>query len=176
MERFGWLTGSRVIRLGAMALTMMIIAAPRMAMAQDAAAPAADPLKFTSNAPLIVGFQVKADKTADFEGFWSGIRALIAKTDNAELKAFGETLTKISRVDQPPYDAAGTTTKVVLYLFHLDAPSTTFSYRPDLIVYTYLGAGVEGSKLTRAEADPLYKKFTDSFVSISPLWKLIKVN
>ena len=122
---------------------------------------------------------MRADKTKEFEEFWAGTRALIAKSDNAELKAFGETLGKMSRVDQPPYDAAVSATenvKVVLYLFILDAPSTTFSYQPVPIIFTYLGAGVEGSKLTRADADVLYKKFTDSFVNISPLWKLIKVN
>ena len=86
---------------------------------------------------------------------------------------------KISRVDQPAYDiqlSATETANGTLYLFHLDAPSTTYSYNPVKIIYTYLGAGVEGSKVTRAEGDALYDKFKFSFINISPLWKLIKVN
>ena len=176
MERFGSLTGARV--LGIAAIALMIVAAPRLASAQTATPPAAqtpppDPLKFTTNAPTIIGWQVKADKTKDFEEFWVGLRALIAKSENAELRAFGETLTKMSRIDQPPF-AVGEN-QAVIYLMHVDVASTAYSYRPDLILYTYLGAGVEGSKLTRAEADPLYKKLTDGFLGVNPIWRLIKI-
>ena len=176
MERFGSLTGARV--LGIAAIALMIVAAPRLASAQTpppaaAQAAAPDPLKFATNAPAIIGWVIKADKAKDFEEFWPALRALIAKSENAELRAYGDTLTKIFKVDQPNFEMGGS--QAVQYLMQIDAPSTAHSYNPQVVIYTYLGAGVEGSKLTRAEADPLYKKLTDAFLGVNPLWKLVKI-
>lgn len=165
---------TRALLVGVMAV--MVIGASRDAMAQDAPAAAQqapDPLKFTTDKPMILGWQVRADKTVAFEEFWSGLKALILKSENAELKAFAETLNKLYKVDLPPMDIQGNQT--VIYLFQLDSPSTTHSYNPVMILYTYLGAGVEGSKVTRAEADALYEKFKASYLAVNPLWPLVKV-
>ena len=173
MRRWSSLAWKRALWLAAVAV--FVVGAPRGAMAQEPAAapPQADPLKFSTSRPMIVGWQVRADKTADFEEFWAGIRTLIVKSENAELKAFGDTLTKFYRVDQPPFELSGN--QVVIYLFQLETPSTTHSYNPVTILYTYLGAGVEGSKVTRAEADALYEKFKASYLAVNPLWPLVKV-
>ena len=151
------------------------LAVPGLAFAQDpaAAAPVQDLLKFERATPVILAWQIKADKGKEFEEAWAGIKALIAKSENAELRAFGETLNKIFKVDAPPFDFSGN--QAVTYIFYLDPPSTTHSYDVIKILYTYLGAGVEGSKVTRAEADPLVEKIKAGFLQIYPIWKLIKV-
>jgi hypothetical protein len=146
------------------------LAAPRVATAQ--AAPQEDILKFSSSAPVIIVNQIRADKIAEFEEGWAGIRALIAKSDNAELKAFGETLTNLYRVEQEPFDVQGT--KAVIYVFNLSAPSTTFSYNPGKILYEALKAGGEGSPVTREEADPVYAKLQAAYLAINPPWVLVK--
>jgi hypothetical protein len=68
--------------------------------------------------------------------------------------------------------------QVVIYLFYLDPPSTALSYNPVALIYTDpngLRAAMENPKMVRADADALYAKFTASFVSINPLWPLIKI-
>jgi len=132
-----------------------------------------DPLAFTSSQPVIIAWQIKADKGKDFEEAWAGIKALTGKSENAELKAFGESITQIYKVDMPPFKVADN--EAVVYLFRIDAPSTTHSYNPVKIIYTYLGAGVEGSKLSRADGDAIYNKIQAGYLQINPLWKLIKV-
>lgn len=169
MERFSSLTGKRAL-IAAGLVALVVFAAPRGVMAQDAAAAQPDPLKFTSNSPILLLNYVKADKMAEFEQAWTTIRALIAKSDNADLKALGVSLGKLSRVDQAPVPVNGT--QAVLYIFQIDAPSTMFSYNPRSILYESLKAGQEGSPVTRAEADPPYNALGAAYVSIIP-WKLI---
>lgn len=172
----GWslLTGKRALRLVGVAL--VVLAAPRIAAAQTApaaqAAPQDDILKFTSSVPVIIVNQIKAEKTAEFEEGWAGIRALIAKSDNTDLKTFGETLNNLYRVDQPPFDSPNG--KAVIYIFQISSPSTTFSYNPGKILYEALKAGQEGSLVTRAEADAVYAKLQGAYLVINPPWLLIK--
>ena len=170
MNRLSVVAAKRAF-LGAIAL--LALAAPRVAMAQEP-----DPLKFTTNAPRIVGWVIKAEKTTEFEEAWAGIRALLAKSDNAELKAFGSTLENLYKIDQPAfeYPQAGSGQKAVIYIFRIDAPSTTYSYNPRQILYEYLKAGQEGSPVTRAEADTLYTtKLGSAFLTVNPLWTLTKI-
>jgi hypothetical protein len=173
MERFGWVaTGKRAALLVAVASMLSIGSGSATVHAQAAAA---DPLKFATNAPVVVGFHVLADKTKDWEDYWSGLRALCAKSESADLKAFGETLNKMYKVDQA-FTIEGKAT--VLYLVWLDSPSTVLSYQPVPVIFTDpagFKAGQEGSKLARPEADALFAKFTASFQSIGVLWKLGKV-
>jgi hypothetical protein len=155
-----------------MSLALAAIATPRVAMAQ-----APDPLKFSSSQPVIIGWVIKADKTADFEAAWAGIKALLAKSDKDELKAFGQTI-ELFRIEGDPFDhpTPNGPIKVVMYAFNMAAPSTTHSYNPLTILYDYLAAGKEGSTVTRAEADDLYTaKIGGSYVTIQPLWKLKKI-
>ena len=62
---------------------MAICAIPGVARAQD------DPLKFSSDSPVLIIYQVKADKTAEWLEAWKGILALIEKSPDADVKALG---------------------------------------------------------------------------------------
>jgi len=156
-------------------LTLAVLAAPRVAVAQE---PQADPLKFATSKPVIMGWVIKADKTAEFEAAWAGIRGLLAKSDTEGLKTLGATMSQIYKVDQPPFDYAspGGPVKAVMYLVRVDAPSTEYSYNPREILYVYLKAGQEGSPVTRAEADDLYTaKLGSAYLTINPLWSLTRI-
>jgi hypothetical protein len=125
-----------------------------------------DQLKFDYDGPMLLLYQIKPDRTADFEALWAGIRAGLAKSTKPEVKAFGETLVpwKVQGVDG-------------LYMFRLDPPSKTMTYNPVKLLYDNVNATTPADGLfTRAEADDLYKKFDGSFQpnGIQP-WKLAKV-
>ena len=156
-------------------IALLALAMPRMASAQDA-----DPLKFAESKPKVIGWIIKADKTAEFEAAWAGIKDLLLKSDKEDLKAFGQTLNEIYKVDQPPFPftppGGSTAVQAVLYVFRIDHPSTQFSYNPRQILYEYLKAGAEGSAVTRAQADDLYiTKLTAAYLTINPLWTLTKI-
>jgi hypothetical protein len=160
------------------ALVGATIALLTLSGARAASAQEPDPLKFAVSKPTIMGWVIKADKTAEFEAAWAGIKDLLAKSDKDELKAFGQTMTELYKVDQPPFDFTSPQgpVKAVIYIFRLDHPSTQFSYNPRAILYEYLKAGVEGSPVTRAQADDLYiNKLTAAYLTINPLWSLTKI-
>ena len=126
-----------------------------------------DPLKFNTESPVLLLFQIKADKTADFEAAWGQIRAAFGKVAKPETKAFGDTMAKLYKVDA----GSAAPAPVSIYVVQLDAPSKTFSYDPGKMVYETL----MGEKaLTREEADAIYKKLADSFANIN-FWTLVKV-
>ena len=169
MNRLSVVAAKRAI-VGA-TLALIALAAPRVAMAQDP-----DPLKFTSAKTTVIGWVVRADKTAEFEEAWAGIRAVLAKSDKADLKAFGDTLKDVWKVDAPiDHQTPQGAVKANIYLFRLETPSTTYSYNPREIIYVYLKAGQEGAPLTRPDADAIYAKLQASFLTISPLWTLTKI-
>jgi len=173
MERLFRMTRKRTAIAAGIALLALL--AQRPALAQGAAPP--DPLKFTAATPVIIGWQVKPDKTKDFEDFWAGLRAVLAKSDSADLKAFGESLNKLYKVNVPPFPGASGS-PAQLYLLHLDPPSTTLSYNPSILIYTDpngLRAAQENPKIPRKEADDLYAKLTGSVDGINPIWPLSKV-
>lgn len=152
---------------------LLVTLAPRVAFAQDAP----DPLKFAASKPTVIGWVVRADKTADFEEGWKGIKDLLAKSDDAALKSFGQSLSEFYKIEQPPFDfpVNGQNVKAAIYLFRLDNPSTSYSYNPRAILYEYLKAGKEGSSLKFEDANAIYKKLQDSFLTINPLWTLTKI-
>lgn len=172
MNRLSVLLSAGLRAASVAGLALAFVAAPRVAAAQDPAA--ADPLKFDSSGPAMILIQIHAEKTTEFESAWAAIRAGIAKADSSDLKAFGDTLSKLFKVDQPPLDTpAG---KAVLYVLQIDAPSTTISYNPFRVVYEQLWKnGQEGAALSRAEADAIYEKLKAAFQNINPPWKLIRV-
>ena len=145
--------------------------------AAQAPAQPADPLKFNIDSPVLIVFTVKAEKAADFEAAWAGIRAGFAKTTKPDLKAFGDTL-KVYKVDftaiAMPAPPAGSP---VVYVQQIDSPSKTFSYNPVKIIYEMLNNnGQEGGAITRPEADDLYGKLglKEQLVTINP-WPLSKL-
>jgi hypothetical protein len=103
------------------------------------------------------------------------MRAGLAKSSKDDQKAFGESLGKLFRIDQPPIDSP-TGGKTTLYVLQLDAPSTTISYNPFKVIYEVLwNADEKLSLITRPEADAIFEKLKASFQNINPPWKLIKV-
>jgi hypothetical protein len=161
---------------GVLGFAVLMVAAPGLASAQTpapAAPPQDDVLKFSSNAPAMILVQVHADKTADFEAGWAGIRAGLAKGD-ADQKAVGDSMGKLFKVDQPPLDTPQG--KGVIYVLQLDSPNTTLTYNPFKLIYEVLWKnGAEGAVLKREEADVIYEKLKASLQSVNPPWKLVKI-
>ena len=173
MNRIGGLRSAGIRAAGVLGFAVMMAAVPSLASAQAAAAPQEDVLKFSSNAPAMIIIQVTADKTADFEAGWAGLRAGLAKGD-ADQKAVGESMGKLFKVDQPPIDSPQG--KGVLYVLQLDSPNTAVTYNPFKLIYEVLWLnGKEGAILKREEADAIYEKLKASLQSVNPPWKLIKI-
>jgi hypothetical protein len=136
-------------------------AAPAAAPAAAQAAPAAaDPFKFSNDFTLLVN-SIKAAKAADFESAWAAIKDKLSKSDKPGLKEMAEGL-KIYKLGTAPQAGAD-----VIYIFHLEPPSKTQSYDPTQILF-FSGA------FERAEADAIYAKIKDAYVTITP-WPLVKV-
>ena len=148
MKRFSSMRTGILVTAG---VVLCLLVGSRVVMGQAAAQPAADPFKFATSGPVLFLNYIKADKTADFEEGWASVRAMLAKSDNADYKALGEHLSKLSKVDVPPVDVSGG--KAVIYVFQIDAPSSTLTYNPRTILYEYLKAGLDGSPVTRPDAD-----------------------
>jgi hypothetical protein len=181
MERVGSVRAAVVRTVGAVAviacLNLVVGVAQAAAQtpppAQQQPAPAQpaqepDPLKFSTDSPVLLINSIKADKTADFESAWGAIKAAFAKAEKAELKSFGETLTKLYKIDT---GGAAAPQPVALYILQLDTPSKTHSYNPVKIVYETL---LNEKAVTREEADAIYAKLKDSVQNIN-FWVLTKV-
>jgi hypothetical protein len=143
---------SSVSRRALMALAL-VAAFTGVAFAQDPAAPAqpaqqaADGLKMTED-HVILMYQIKAEKAADWEAGWTEIKAKLTASDKPDVKAFGESM----HLFKAQLGASPTT----LYVFDLDPTSKTFSYDPTKILYYD-----EATKTLfgdRAATDALYKK------------------
>ena len=173
MNRIGGLRSAGLRAAGVLGFAAVMAVTPATAWAQAAAAPQEDVLKFSSNAPVMVLIQVHADKTADFEAGWAGIRAGLAKGD-ADQQALGTSMGKLFKVDQPPIQSpAG---NGVIYVLQLDAPSTTITYNPFKLIYEVLWKpGADATILKREEADAIFEKLKVSLQSVNPPWKLVKI-
>jgi hypothetical protein len=174
MERWNRLTIAGVRALAGATLTLALLGVPTAAAAQDASQEV-DPLKFTSNGPVMLINYVLADKAAVFEEAWRTLRAEIAKSDNTELRKDGETLGNLYRVDQPPFDTQHG--KTTIYVMRLDAPSTMFSYNASRVIFEELWKnGKEGAALTYEQAMAMFEKFKDSNPPVVQIWKLARAN
>jgi hypothetical protein len=154
-----WSAHSRRL-LVAVALAALVCSGSSV-LAQDpapAAAPPPDLLKLSSDYVLIMN-QVKADKVADFEASWDKIRAGLAKSTKDDVKQLGESL-KIFKIDAPPQDTPGG--KSVTYIFQLFPPVKTLSYQPTEILFT-------SGAFERPEADAIFEKLKDCYISINPI-------
>src|SRR5262245_28837055 len=127
------------------------LAAGATVFAQQAPANPPDPFQFKSEAAF-VQWQVKAEKTADFESAWQAIKAKAAAGAKPELKPALEGL-KMYKVDGAPQQTAAG--NVVVYYFVIDPASQTSSYNPTFLLY-------EAGLFEKAEADPVFKKLEDS--------------
>src|SRR5262245_35426953 len=130
---------------------------------QPPAAAQDDPLKLKGDGPVLIVNQIAADKAADFEAAWAAIREKLAKSDKPELKAFGETLSKLYKVNLPAAESGG----LAIYVFQVDQPSTTQSYHPVKVLY-------ETGIFERADADQIFAKLKDGYKNIQA-WPLTKI-
>jgi hypothetical protein len=139
-----------------------ILIAGSVTFAEQAAAPAqqADSFLFKTDTAMIT-WQVRADKTADFESAWQAIRAKALANAKPELKALGESI-KIYKPDAAPQEIPNVG-KVVLYYFILDPVSKGISYDPSILLF---GEGV--GLFERTEAEPVFNKLKESIVGIGP--------
>ena len=141
-----------------------VLALPRLASAQAAAA---QEDQFAFKTPLgWVLWQVRADKSADFESAWIAIKTKFAASDKPEHKAVAESL-KMYKPDAPPVDAPGVG-QVAFYYFVIDPASQTQSYNPTALLYE------TGELFPRAEADAIFEKLKGALVGIDarPLKRL----
>jgi hypothetical protein len=123
--------------------------------AQPPAGQQQDPLKFNSEAAVII-WQVKPEGAADFESAWSEIKTKLAASEKPDVKEQAASLTMFKAVVPPQ---AG---QPVVYVFEISPASKTLSYNPAAILYA------EGF-MERAQADALFKKIGDNYVNISAL-------
>jgi len=120
-----------------------------------------DAFLFKANTAMIM-WQVKADKTADFESAWQAIKAKALAHSKPELKALGESLNKMYKLAVDPVTVPNVG-PVVTYYFILDPASTAVSYDPSNLLF---GEGM--GLFERAEAEPVFNKLKDSLVGIGP--------
>lgn len=147
------------------------------AQAAPQAAPAADPLKFTTNDAVVI-MSVTAGKAADFEMGWKQMTAAIAASDNAELKALGDSMTLSKAAIAGPD----------IYVLQIHNASHTLSYSwGKLIYFSGKDQSAEANLIlktpeggdpvkTRAEADAMFQLINSSVVatqvSVLPLTKV----
>src|SRR5262245_61197082 len=130
---------------------------------QPAAGAQDDPLKLKGDQPVLIVNQIDGAKAADFEAAWAAIREKLAKSDKPEVKALGESLSKLYKVNLPPDQSGG----LAIYVFQVDQPSSTLSYHPVKVIY-------ETGVFERADADQIFAKLKDGYKNIQA-WPLAKV-
>jgi len=158
---------SSVSRRALMALAMVAMVGG-VAFAQDPPAAAAqpaqppDPLKLTQDHVIIL-YQIKPEKAADFESGFAAIKAKL--TTKPEYKEFVDTM-NLEKVDAPA------NSQVVVYVLALHPPSKMFSYDLTKLLY------YEDTKtlFDRADADAIYAKLKDAVppgsINLLPLKKV----
>ena len=104
-------------------------------------------------------FQVKPDKTADFESAWTEIKTKLMASDKPDWKDLGQSINI--------YKSTATGDSVI-YVFELNPASKTLSYDPSKILYA------PGSGWERPAADAIYNKILNSLAGINtiPLQKV----
>lgn len=142
--------------------------APQTPAAQPA--PAADPLKFTTDNLLIV-IQVKPGMSADFEAGFKELQTALAASTKPELVAHGKTMT-LNKVEAPiPADQPS------LYVLAINNSTKDLSYNIGLILFYSgkpQGATYDGPLPTQDAAMAIYKKTQENIVNMTP-WPLTKI-
>jgi hypothetical protein len=130
---------------------------------QQPAAEQNDPLKLKGDQPVLIVNQIAGDKAADFEAAWAAIREKLLKSDKPDVKALGESLSKLYKVNLPAAESGG----LAIYVFQVDQPSSTLSYHPVKVLY-------ETGIFERADADQIFAKLKDGYKNIQA-WPLSKI-
>jgi hypothetical protein len=140
----------------------------------------ADPLKFTHSGDLILLWQIKPDRTADFESAWQEIRGALAKNPNPDLQAFGKSFT-VQKVNTPQGGPS-------IYVFVTQPVSTTYSYNPVTLLFETLKAPAPDPNAAAGtpppapppgtfnyeQAQAIFKKLEGAYEAITP-WPLQKM-
>jgi hypothetical protein len=137
------------------AVIVAVFSVSTVAWAQAPAGP--DQFMFQAETGLIT-WQVKGDKTADFESAWTAIRTKLMASDKPELKAVGDSL-KMYKLDVPPQNVPNVG-PIAIYYFLIEPASKTNSYDPSKLLYD------SGDLFPRAEADGLFNKLAESLAGI----------
>ena len=164
----------RVGRRAVVTLGVMTVFAASIANAQTTpaapAAPQADPLKFTADTVIMI-FQVKPDKTADFESGFADMRGLMAGSTIDDMKALNASMT-LYKVDIP---------NTPLYIVYGNPVMKTMSYDLTKILYFTTPPAADapaGSQPTpafkRDVVDAIYAKLSGAIDKINP-WPLKKI-
>lgn len=137
------------------------------------AAPAADPLKFTTDDAVVI-FQIQAGKETDFETGFKAMLTALGASAKPELKALGASMTLSKAEIQAPN---------AMYILAIHGAAKDLSYAWGKIIY-YSGGEVSATPAMivekREDADAMYKQIGDSIVvaggapqvSVLPLKKI----
>jgi hypothetical protein len=106
----------------------------------------ADPLKFSHDGALLLVWQIKPDRAEGFEQAWMTIRQALAKHQNADIRAFGESWS-IHKVE-------AISPQSVIYIFHLNPVSKTYSYNPSPLLFETLKAPTPDPGAATPPANP----------------------
>lgn len=127
------------------------------APAAQAPAPAADPLKFTTDEAVVI-FQVTAGKETDFETGFKAMLAALGANAKPELKALGSSMT---------LSKAAITAPNAMYILSIKGASKDLSYAWGKIIY-YSGGepGTTPAMIVekREDADLMFKQIGESIV------------
>jgi hypothetical protein len=148
----------------AQAQTQQDNAAPAAPQAAAAQAPAADPLKFTTDVGAIF-FSVNPEKTADFEAGYQGMFTALAASAKPGMKELGASM-HLHKLVAPPQ--AG---QPVIYVLWISPVSKEFSYVYGKILFysgKEPGDKYDGIFEKQEDATAVYNKLKDSIVNINP--------
>jgi hypothetical protein len=172
--------GQRTLMICGLVSVFSASVAHAQTAAPPAAAPAAaqaapepvDGLKITDADIAMIIYQVKPDKTADFEAVWAQAKQLYSTVDDADVKAIGTSF-KIIKLAGTAADAPAQ------YWFYIDPVNHKASYDPTKLFF-YIKPGFDpttpGTQLMKREdADALYAKLSACLVGGPRLVKFSKI-
>jgi hypothetical protein len=122
-----------------------------------APAPEKDDFQFSSDAAILL-WQIKPDKTTDFELVFKTLKTKLSASVKPDLKTIGDTL-KIFKVDALGAVAADAP---VSYMVVIDPVVKTSTYNPVKLLF-------DPELFPREEAQPLFDKLAGAYSGINPL-------
>ena len=131
--------------------------AQQAAAAAPQAAPAADPLKFTTDDAAVI-FQVTPGKETDFETGFKAMLTALKASPKPELQALGASMTLSKAVTPPPS---------AMYVLMIHGASKTLSYAWGKIIYFSGGESSATPTMIvekREDADLMFKQIGESIV------------
>jgi len=142
------------------------------AAAPQAAPEPVDALKITDADIALIIYQVKPDKTADFEAVWAQAKQLYATVDDADWKAVGASF-KMAKLNGTAAAAPAQ------YFFYIDPVNHKVSYDPTKLFY-YIKPGADEKTpgmplMKREDADALFAKLAACLAAGPNLVRLSRI-